>query len=98
MRVALLLAFVTVLSAASSALGAVSVRQFTLYVGHTRVFSKARAGDRIVCRAGRNSVAVTVPSSRTSVFRQRKVSPTKRLALNVSRDNHGGISARCRWR
>jgi hypothetical protein len=97
-RVALLLAIAIVFSTATSAVAAPNLRQFTLYVGHTRVFSNARAGDRVVCRGRRYSLAITVPSLRTSVFKQRKVSPTRRLALTVARNNHGGVSAFCRWR
>jgi hypothetical protein len=87
-----------VLFPATPALAATPSRHFLLRVGHTRTFVTARTGDRITCRAGSHSVTVTVPPRNKGAFKQKTITPTRRLAINVGRKTDGRVWALCRWR
>jgi hypothetical protein len=97
MRVALAVTALA-LGLAAPALAAVQRSNFLLHVGQTRTFVKAQTGDRITCKASSHSVTVTVPPRHEGAFKQRTITPTRRLAVNVGRNTHGHVWALCRWR
>jgi hypothetical protein len=97
MRVALAITALA-LALAPPALASVQARHFALSVGQTRTFPSAKAGDHITCHGGRYSLTVVVSSRHEALFRQRTITPTRRLAINLGRNTHRRVWVLCRWR
>jgi hypothetical protein len=73
-------------------------RPFLMHPLQQRTFSTASTGDPITCRSGRYALTVTVPLRHKAIFRQKIVTTTRRLAMNVGWNTHHDVWALCRWR